>query len=276
MTILLDARKLAERINQETKNEISSLGTNPHLVGLQVGDNPESTLYIQHKSKKASEIGIIFTHLKYEEDIDTMTLIEKINELNQNQNIDGIMIQLPLPKHIDEKIISQAIAPWKDVDGFHPLNKGLLDLNRADLISPTAEGVIEILNEYNIDAKGKVVTIIGQGEIAGKPLSKLFLNIGSTVLLCNEHTPDISHFTRQSDIVISAVGYKHLVKPDYIKDGAIVVNIGLTREDDQIFGDIEFESLQEKASYITPITGSTGPMTVSLLLRNTLKCHKMK
>ncbi len=276
MTTLLDGKKLSEKINEQVKEEISQLGTNPHLVGVQVGDNPESSLYISHKSKKASELGIIFTHLRYEVDIDTMTLVQKINELNKNTQVDGIMIQLPLPKHIDVDIISQAIAPWKDVDGFHPLNKGLLDLNKSDLISPTAEGVIELFKEYNIDVKGKVATVIGQGEIAGKPLSKILQNMGATVIKCNEHTPDISVFTRQSDIVISAVGFKHLVKPDYIKEGSVVVNIGFTREDNEIFGDIEFETIKEKSSFITPITGGTGPMTVSLLLRNTLKCHKIK
>ncbi len=276
MTTILDGKKLANKINNQVKEEIASLGTNPHLVGIQVGDNPESTLYINHKSKKAAEIGIIFTHLKFNDDIDTMSLIQKVDEINKNNQVDGIMVQLPLPKQIDVDLISQSIAPWKDVDGFHPLNKGLLDINKSELIPPTAEGVIELFDEYNINVKGKIITVIGQGEIAGKPLSKILQNKGATVIKCNEHTPDISVFTKQSDVVISAVGFKHLVKPNYIKDGSIVVNIGFTREDDQIFGDIEFETIKEKSSFITPITGGTGPMTVSLLLRNTLKCHKMK
>ncbi len=276
MTTILDGTKLSNKINEQVKNEISQLEGNPNLVAVQVGDNPESNLYISHKSKKATEVGIIFTHLKFNEDIDTMQLVSKINELNSNPNVNGIMVQLPLPQHIDTELICQAIAPWKDVDGFHPLNKGLLDIDRADLIPPTAEGVIELFNEYEIDVKGKLVTLIGQGEIAGKPLSKMLISRGATVVLCNKDTKDFSHFTKQSDIVISAVGFKHLVNVDDIKEGAIVVNIGLTRENEQIFGDVEFETMKNKTSYITPIVGGTGPMTVSLLLRNTLKCFKMK
>ncbi len=276
MAILLDGTKLANKINENTKKEILDLNYSPNLVAIQVGENPESELYISHKSKKASEIGITFTHLKFREDINTFELVNKITELNKNKNVDGIMVQLPLPKDIDTNIISQAIAPWKDVDGFHPLNKGLLDIDKAELISPTAEGVIELLNEYKINLTGKIVTLIGQGEIAGKPLSKLLINNGATVILCNKNTKDISYFTKQSNIVISAVGFKNLVKFNDISDGTIVINIGLTREDDQIFGDIEFDKIKEKASYITPITGGTGPMTVALLLRNTLKCYKMK
>ncbi len=276
MTTILDGTKLANRINEETKNEINSIEGNPNLVAIQVGENPESDLYLSHKSKKAAETGIIFTHLKFNENISTDELLVKINELNQSPAVDGIMIQLPLPESIDVKLISQAIAPWKDVDGFHPLNKGLLDIELAELIPPTAEGVIELLDEYNIELKGKVVTMIGQGEIAGKPLSKLLIHRGSTVILCNRDTKDIGYFTRQSDVVISAVGFKHLVKAEDINQDSIVINIGLTREENGVFGDVEFETIKEKTSYITPITGGTGPMTVSLLLRNTLKCFKMK
>ncbi len=276
MAIILDGKKLSDKINEQIKNEISNIEGNPNLVAIQVGENPESSLYISHKSKKASEVGIIFTKLQFKEDIQTNDLLAQIDQLNKTPNVTGIMVQLPLPAHIDVNIISQAIAPWKDVDGFHPLNKGLLDIEQTQLIPPTAEGVIMLFNEYNIDLKGKVVTMIGQGEIAGKPLSKLLIHRGATVILCNKDTVDISKFTNQSDIVISAVGYKHLLNPSHIKEGTIVVNIGLTREDDKIFGDIEYDSIKEKASYITPITGGTGPMTVSLLLLNTLRCYKLK
>lgn len=276
MTTLLDGKKLSDKINLKIKEDIDSIEGNPNLVAIQVGDIPESNLYIKHKSNKATEVGIIFTHLKFEETITTEQLCDQINQLNQHTGVHGIMVQLPLPNHIDTNIISQSIAPWKDVDGFHPLNKGLLDLNQSNLIPPTAEGVIELFNEYNIDLKGKIVTLIGQGEIAGKPLSKLLIHGGATVILCNKYTTNLSYFTKQSDIVISAVGFKHLVKADDIKEGSVVVNIGMTREDDKIFGDVEFETIKEKTSFITPITGGTGPMTVSLLLRNTLNCFKMK
>ncbi len=276
MAILLNGTALADKINAETKEEISKLSRNPHLVAIQVGENEESELYIRHKSNKAAETGVKFTHLKYNSDIQTPELMSKINELNKSDEVDGILIQLPLPEHLNPEVISQFIAPWKDVDGFHPLNKGLLDIQQTELIPPTAEGVIELLDEHNVEIKGKVVTIIGQGEIAGKPLSKLFGHRGATVILCNKNTEDISAFTKQSDIVVSAVGYKHLVKAEQIKEGSVVVNIGFTREDNEVFGDVEFETIEKIASHITPTTGGTGPMTVALLIRNTLKCYKMK
>lgn len=276
VAILLDGKKLSEKINVRTKEIISKENIIPHLVAIQVGNNSESSLYISHKSKKAAEIGMKFTHLTFNEEINTEELINKINELNTNKDVDGIMIQLPLPKHIDTKLISQAIAPWKDVDGFHPLNKGLLDIDRAELIPPTAQGVIELFNEYKIDVKGKIVAMVGVGEISGKPLSKILLNKNATVLMLNKDTPDITIFTKNADIVIAAVGYKELIKKDAVKDESIIVNIGLTRDEDGIHGDVEFDTIKEKASYITPITGGTGPMTVSLLLRNTLICRKYK
>ncbi len=275
MTTLLNGKELADIINQQTKKEIDSSEGNPQLVAIQIGDNPESNLYLEHKSKKAAETGIIFTHLKFNDTITTEELMDKIHELNKDPKVSGIMIQLPIPEQIDLALISQFIVPWKDVDGFHPLNKGSLDMGTADLVPPTAQGVITLLDHYKIDLKGKVVTMIGQGEIAGKPLSKILIHRGATVILCNKDTEDITKFTKQSDVVISAVGFKHLVGVDAIKQDAIVINIGLTREDDEIFGDVEFEAIKEKTSYITPITGGTGPMTVALLLRNTLLCFKM-
>lgn len=276
MATILDGTKLSNKINEQTKNEIKELGINPHLVAVQVGSNPESTLYIQHKSKKASEVGVIFSHLKFNEDIDTMGLVDKIQELNVKPNVDGIMVQLPLPAHIDTNIIMQAIAPWKDVDGFHPLNKGLLDIDGADLIPPTSQGVIELFDEYNIELKGKVVTVVGLGEIAGKPLAKILINRDATVVMCNKETVDITRHTKDADIIIAAVGYKELISADQIKEGSVIVNIGVTKDEDGIHGDVAFKSMLNKASYITPITGGTGPMTVSLLLRNTLICHKIK
>lgn len=274
MATLLDGTKLANKINEETKRIIKEEGIVPNLVAIQVGDNPESSLYISHKSKKASEIGMMFTHLKFKEDITLEELGEKINELNNNPSVHGIMVQLPLPPHLDAGVVAQLVAPWKDVDGFHPLNKGLLDIDKAELIPPTALGVIELFDEYGIDPKGKQVAMVGVGEISGKPLAKLLLNRGATVSMLHKETKDITLFTKYADIVVAAVGYKELVKEDAVKEGAIVVNIGLTRDEDGIHGDVAFETIKDKASYITPITGGTGPMTVALLLRNTLVCRK--
>ncbi len=276
MAKILNGTTLSEKINKKTKEEIQKLGTHPHLVAIQVGDNNESTLYIKHKSSKAKELGFIFTHLKFKEGITTMKIVEKINEMNINNNIDGIMVQLPLPENIDKELISQSIAPWKDVDGFHPLNKGLLDIDRAELIPPTALGVMELLKEARLNLKGRHVVIVGTGEISGKPLSKLFLNKKSTVTMCNENTKDIFEHTEKADILVAAVGKKHLIKNEHIKEGVIIINIGITKDESGIHGDVEYDMMLEKASYITPIVGGTGPMTVALLLRNTLLCHKLK
>ena len=276
MAILLDGTKLSSKINKETKKQIKESGQTPHLVAVQVGKNPESSLYISHKSKKASKVGMMFTHLTFNKEITTEELLVKLSELNNDDKVTGIMVQLPLPQHLDPSIISQGIVPWKDVDGFNPLNKGLLDINQAELIPPTAQGVVELFKEYNINVKGKQVAMVGVGEISGKPLSKIFLNQGATVSMLNKDTKDITIFTKYADIVVAAVGYKELVKQDAVKKGAIVVNIGLTRDEDGIHGDVAFESIKEKASFITPIIGGTGPMTVALLLRNTLICQKYK
>ncbi len=275
MTTLLDGKALANKINEDLKERISTIEGTPHLVAVQIGNVPESDVYIKHKQDKANEIGIKFTHLKFEQEITEEKLVEEISKLNEDKSVDGIMVQLPLPEHIDTNNVGMAIDPIKDVDGFHPLNKGLLDIDETDLVPPTAWGVIALLDEYEIDVKGKVVTIIGQGEIAGKPISKLMNHRGATSIICNEFTEDLAYFTRQSDVVISAVGYKHLVKADYIKEGSVVINIGFTREEDEIFGDVEFETIKEKTSFITPITGGTGPMTVSILLENTLISHEL-
>ena len=276
MTKILNGTKLAEKINQQSRSEISKMKSNPHLVAIQVGENKESTLYIKHKSSKAKEIGLKFTHLKINEGSTTTKIIEKISEMNIDNEVDGIMVQLPLPDNFDTDAISQSIAPWKDVDGFHPLNKGLLDIGKAELIPPTALGVMELLKEEKIKVKGKHVVIVGVGEISGKPLAKLFLNKNATITMCNRHTKDIFEHVEKADIVVAAVGHKHLIKNEHIKEGVIVINIGITKDEKGIHGDIEYDSMLEKASYITPIVGGTGPMTVALLLKNTLLCHKLK
>lgn len=276
MTKILDGKKISEKINIETKKEISIMQKKPCLVAIQIGDNRESSLYIKHKSTKAKEVGILFLHKKFSKNITSSELIKEIKKLNDDDDVDGIMVQLPLPKHIEANLISKHISPLKDVDGFNPLNKGLLDIDECELIPPTANGVITLFYEYEIDLKGKIITIIGLGEIAGKPLAKILINKNATLILCNKYTPDISKFTKQSDIVISAVGFKHLIKSEFIKKDSIVVNIGLTKEENKLYGDIEFDSIKDKTSFITPIIGGTGPMTVSLLLKNTLISRKNK
>lgn len=276
-TKLLDGAKLAKKINEQTKKEIKNFPLKPHLVAIQVGNYPESNIYLEHKKRVAEEVGIKFSLEKFSEKITLSKLLNKILKLNKDSKVDGIMVQLPLPNHIDAKIVSQSIIPWKDVDGFHPLNKGLLDLNQAQLVPPTAFGVMELLNEYKIEVNGLHAVIIGTGEISGKPLSKLLLNSGATITMCNKNTKNIESHIKQADILVVAVGHKYLIKDhNLIKKGAIIINIGVTKIENKVYGDIDFDKISIKASYITPIIGGTGPMTVALLLRNTLICKKMK
>ncbi len=274
MAILMDGKKLAEELFVDLKKEIKTLSGIPHLKAVQVGENAESSVYIKHKKAKCNEVGIEFSLLKLEENITTEFLVKQINLLNKDPNVDGILIQLPLPKAIDTKLIMQIINPSKDIDGFNPYNKGLLDLGVKTLIPPTAEGVMSLVKKYNIELKGKHAVILGAGEIAGKPVAKLFLNAGATVTICNKDTYDIFDFTSTADIIVSAVGMKNLFHGDDVKPGAIVINIGITKEENEIHGDPDFESVAKKASYITPTPGGTGPLTVFHLLKNTVECFK--
>lgn len=271
---ILDGKELAEKLLNHVRTETQPLVMKPNLVAISSGDNKESELYLRKKKEAASSVGIIFTHLHFE-NATTEKLAAKIDELNKSPAVSGIMVQLPLPEGVDESIIMKSIVPWKDIDGFHPYNKGLLDTNETQMIPPTAYGVIKLLEENNILIKGKNAVIIGAGEIAGKPTAKLLLNKGATVTVCHKETSDIKEHIKNADILVTAVGYKNLVKGKDIKEGAVVVNIGMTYDEDGLHGDVEFESAKEKASWITPTPGGTGPMTVALLMVNTLVCYKM-
>ncbi len=275
MAILMDGKKLAEELFVDLKAEIKTLSGIPQLKAIQVGENAESSVYIKHKKAKCAEVGIGFSLLKLNKDISTEDLLEQIDLINDDDNVDGILVQLPLPKTIDTKLIMQSIAPWKDIDGFNPYNKGLLDLGEETLIPPTASGVMSLIEKYEIKLQGQHAVVLGAGEIAGKPVAKLFLNAGATVTICTKDTYDIVDFTSVADIIVSAVGMKDLFHGNDVKPGVVVINIGITKDiNNEIHGDPEFESVAKKASYITPTPGGTGPLTVFHLLKNTVECYK--
>ena len=271
---LLSGKELSEKILSNIKEQTAKLEKKPNLVVVSVGDNEQSKIYIKRKQEVANEVGFVFTHLHFDNTTEE-ELFMKVQELSQNPETHGIIVQLPLPETIDAKIISQAIVPWKDVDGFHPLNKGLLSDGIEDIIPPTAKGVIQLLESKNIQVDGKNVVVIGEGMVTGTPVATLLRNRRATVTTCNKETKDLKLFTKEADLIVSATGVKHLITKDMIKEDVILINVGVTKEDGTIYGDIDFEGTKELSSYITPIIGGTGPLTVANLMSNTMLCYNL-
>ena len=271
---LLNGTEISEKILSGIKEQTSKLENKPNLVVISVGDNEQSKIYINRKQEVANEVGFIFTHLHFDEATEEK-LFAKVQELSQNPDIHGVIVQLPLPNNIDPAIISQAIVPWKDVDGFHPLNKGLLSDGIEDIIPPTAKGVIQLLESKNINVSGMNVVVIGEGMVTGTPVAALLRNRKATVTTCNKETKDLKSITKQADLIVSATGVKHLITKDMIKEDVILINVGVTKDDGKLYGDIDFDETKELSSYITPIIGGTGPLTVANLMSNTMLCYNL-
>ncbi|WP_029551797.1 bifunctional methylenetetrahydrofolate dehydrogenase/methenyltetrahydrofolate cyclohydrolase FolD [Thermocrinis jamiesonii] len=278
-TIILDGKALSENIRQKIKEEIQSYIAKglrqPCLAVVLVGDDPPSVVYVRNKRKACENVGIksLLYHLPYNTNLSE--LLELIAELNAKEDVDGILVQLPLPKHIPMEDVILAISPKKDVDGFHPENMGrLLGRLEGGFIPCTPLGIDLLLKHYQIDLKGKDVVIVGAGFIVGRPLSALMLWRDATVSVCHIHTKDIKKYTLEADILISATGVPHLIKEDMVKEGAVVVDVGISKVGDKILGDVDFEAVKNKAYAITPVPGGVGPMTVSALLLNTLQAYR--
>ena len=256
---------LADKINASNSEEI------PVLAVIKVGDNDASKIYVRNKHKAANEIGIGCEVIELADTIGENALLETINELNDNPHINGIIVQLPLPKHIDSLKVLAQIDPSKDVDGFSPYNAGLLSYNHPEtFVSATPKGVLHLLQATGINLSGKHAVIIGRSNIVGKPLSMLLLNHNCTVTVTHSQTKDLPSITREADIVVAACGKANMVKSDWIKDGAIVIDVGINRDDQgKLCGDVDFNDCIEKASFITPVPGGVGPMTIAMLLSNT-------
>ena len=276
MDKLINGKEVSKKIREELKKEIESFPRKPSLVVIQVGNDSASEIYVKNKEKAALEIGIDFKHIKYEENVKEEEIINKIKELNDNDDIDGILVQLPLPKHLNETKIINTIDPNKDVDGLTITNMGKL-MNKMDgLVSCTPLGVIELLKAYNVEIKGKHVIIVGRSNIVGKPLIHLFLNNESTVTVCHSKTENLSEYTKQADILVVAVGKKNLITRDMVKKDAVVIDVGINREDGKIYGDVYYLDVFDKVSLITPVPGGVGPMTVTMLFKNVIKSYKNK
>lgn len=266
------AKKIEEKVSLEAKEFKKMTGRVPGLAVILVGHDPASQAYVGMKKKACDRAGFYSVTHEMPDDISQEAIIKTIEMMNQNPNIDGILIQLPLPSHIDTTKILEVVAPSKDVDGFHPFNVGRLTTGLDGFVPCTPLGVMELLSEYNIDPKGKNAVIVGASNIVGKPMAALLLNANATVTITHIHTKDLRSHTLQADMLFVGAGVINLIREDMVSEGCIVVDIGINRtEDGRLVGDVDFDTVAPKTSYITPVPGGVGPMTISMLLSNTLK-----
>lgn len=275
MAIIIDGKMIAKKTRENLKKEVEELkkeGITPKLAVIMVGDNPASKVYVKNKSKACDEVGVEYEEYILEAGIKQKELLELIQKLNNNKEINGILLQSPLPSNLDINEAFRTIDYRKDVDGFHPMNVGKLVLGQDTFVSCTPYGIMRLLEEYKIDLCGKHVVILGRSNIVGKPLVQCCLNNNATVTVCHSKTKEIENVTKDADVLISAIGKPRFVTADMIKDGVVVIDVGINRLDTgEIVGDIDFESVSKKASYITPVPGGVGPMTIAMLLNNVVK-----
>lgn len=276
MSVIIDGKELNLKVQEQIKSEIKNCMIRPSVAVIQVGDNPASNSYIKNKEKSCNGVGIYFRLYKFEDGTPELTIINKIKELNNDEYVNGILIQLPLPPQYNEKRLVNTISNAKDVDGLTDINTGRFVNGKKTLIPCTALAVMRILEEENISLLGKHVVIIGRSKLVGKPLATLMLNNDATVTTCHSKTANLEEFTRMADIVVAACGVPKLLKADMIKEGAVVIDVGINRVNGKLVGDVDFEEVSKKASYITPVPGGVGPMTVAMLLENIVLCYNSK
>ncbi|MDD4719127.1 MAG: bifunctional 5,10-methylenetetrahydrofolate dehydrogenase/5,10-methenyltetrahydrofolate cyclohydrolase [Bacilli bacterium] len=275
MNKLIDGKKISLEIKEELKNEVKNFSSKPVLVVIQIGEDPASDVYIKNKKNVAKYIGIDCLHIKYDDTVDEKTIVKKITELNIDDSINGIIVQLPLPKHLNESKIINTIKCNKDVDGLTSKNIGLLANNLDGMISCTPLGIMTLLKKYNIEIAKKKVVIVGRSNLVGKPLINLFLNKDATVTVCHSKTINLETHTKNADILVVAVGKKHLINSSMVKENAIVIDVGINRINDKLVGDVDFDKVYSKVSLITPVPGGVGPMTVVMLMKNTISSYKL-
>ncbi|WP_079509690.1 bifunctional methylenetetrahydrofolate dehydrogenase/methenyltetrahydrofolate cyclohydrolase FolD [Mesobacillus jeotgali] len=276
--IIIDGKEIAKKKRLEVADQVQELkkqGVTPGLAVILVGDNQASRTYVTSKQKTARELGMHNVLIEYPVSITEQELLSKIDELNNDEAIHGILVQLPLPKHISEKKLIEAISPEKDVDGFHPINIGRMMTGQDAFLPCTPYGVMIMLEEIGMDLSGQHVVVVGRSNIVGKPAGQLFLNENATVTYCHSRTKDLKEHTKQADVVVAAVGKAGLITADHIKPGAVVIDVGMNRDDEgKLCGDVAFAEVKEKAGYITPVPGGVGPMTIAMLMFNTMKSAK--
>ncbi len=288
---LLDGKMIADKVKQEIAQEVEQIIANggkiPHLVAILVGNDGASETYVGHKEKACAQVGFKSTVLRFDETISEADLLAEVEKLNQNTDIDGFIVQMPLPKHISDQKVIEAIDPKKDVDGFHPVNVGRMVIGLPAYVSATPDGIIELLRRYNIETSGKHCVVLGRSNIVGRPIANLLSQKGKpgdcTVTICHSRTYDIPAITREADILIVALGQAEFVTAEMVKEGAVVVDVGITRVKSdktksgwKLLGDVKFDEVAPKCSYITPVPGGVGPLTIVSLLKNTLKAAKQE
>ncbi len=286
---LIDGKAIAATIKKEIAEEVEQIiaagGKRPHLAAILVGHDGGSETYVANKVRACEECGFTSTLIRYEADVTEEELLAKVDELNKDNDVDGFIVQLPLPKHIDEQKITEAIDYRKDVDGFHPVNAGRLAIGLPCFLSATPNGIMELLRRYNIDTKGKKCVVLGRSNIVGKPMASLMMQKqtpgDATVTVCHSHTQNITEECLKADIIIAALGQPHFVKAEMVKEGAVIIDVGTTRVPDatrkqgfRLCGDVDFENVAPKCSFITPVPGGVGPMTIVSLMKNTLLAAK--
>ena len=281
MAEILDGKALSAVVKDEVRLEVIELeakyGRKPCLCVIIVGENPASQVYVRNKVKAAAYTGMESRLIELPADVSEAALLERIAELNADAAVDGILVQLPLPKHIDEEKVIYAIAPEKDVDGFHPSNVSGLWLGKDCIVPCTPAGVMRLLDSTETDICGKTAVVVGRSNIVGKPVAKLLLDRNATVVIAHSRTDDLASVTRQADILVAAVGRPGLITGEMLKPGAIVIDVGINRTaEGKLCGDVDFASCAEKASWITPVPGGVGPMTIAMLMKNTIRCFKAR
>ena len=276
--VLIDGKKVSAEIRSRLKQETAELknqtGRMPGLATVLVGEDPASAVYVNNKNKVCHEIGFQSFGQSLPEETTEAELLDIIKKLNANDEVNGILVQLPLPDHIDSERVLLAIAPEKDVDGFHPINVGKLAIGNALLTPCTPTGIIALLDYYGIEIAGRHAVVLGRSNIVGKPVANLLLQRHATVTICHSKTTNLKQVTCQADILIAAVGRPNFVNADMVKEGAVVIDVGINRVDGKLIGDVEFNPVAEKAGFITPVPGGVGPMTIALLMENTLRAFK--
>ena len=270
---LLDGKALANDILYKLSLKVKQLDTAPNLVVIQVGNDPASSVYVRNKERTAERVDINSETVKLSKHITQDELLEIIDKYNNDSLVNGILVQLPLPKHIDEQVILEAISPVKDVDGFHPLNVGKLNIGQKQMIPSTPAGIMELLKANHIELEGKHVVIVGRSNIVGKPLAHLLLEANATVTIAHSRTKDLKHLTKQADILVVAVGQPELITKDYVKTGAVVIDVGINHTESGLKGDVNFNNVKSKVAAITPVPGGVGPMTIAMLMNQTYQAY---
>lgn len=279
MANIIDGKAYAAAIKKEVTEEAALFYMNtkviPHLVVIIVGEDPASEVYVRNKHKACEDVGFRSTILRRPANETEENLLTVIEDLNNNPDVHGILVQLPLPKHLDEEKILLAISPKKDVDSFHPYNVGKLMIGNYDFAPCTPAGIMEMLKREEIDIEGKECVVIGRSNIVGKPIAQFLMQANGTVTVCHRKTKNLPEICRRADILVCAIGKPKFVTSDYVKPGAVVIDVGINRVEGKLCGDVDFEAVKDIASYITPVPGGCGPMTVAMLLKNTLKAAKI-